>query len=246
VTHLHLLFKNKNIKTAIINLTPYKIMNKSNLSKNPINIIISGASSIGKSKFVNILINKSCVHYTHNTPTSGIDIQPYVSQTNQNCVFWDLSGKERYNHIVENYFHRGDIILIGFNNNSIESIENFNSWISIVQNNNLEKFIGIINLSHNLPTIPQKIKKICDENNFKCYNTHWQNVEMTLTEILTDFDHEHLQIHKNNDPPLNDFQEPLLNPHPDSPLYEHSYQKHPPKNITTFLTIIKNLFCINQ
>ena len=191
-------------KTSNININE----NKNIL--NTINCTLLGNSTVGKTTFINYLLNKEIME---TLPTIGICQTIFIAEVFNEEIYiklTDTAGQEKYNAIPLTQYKNSDGILLFFDVTNKDSFNKINNWIENI------KSIGDINRHYELFLIANKIdqadkriifkkeaKELADKYNikyFECSSLNGINVyelfnEITLMayEKYNDNDKQHLK-----------------------------------------------------
>jgi len=115
-----------------------------------INCLLLGNSSVGKTSFVNSLMNKDIIQAE---PTARVSENIFLAEIFDEKIFFyinDISGQEK--DIQKSYFKNSDGILLFFDVTNEESFNQINSWISLIEVNK-----GNLNYNYELLLIGNKI-----------------------------------------------------------------------------------------
>ena len=102
--------------------------------KKTVKIIVSGDGGVGKTLFLNRLVNDS---FEDNSElTRGVDFYSksiYVNGTEFNFIMWDFAGQTRFKTLLNDFVEGSLAAFILFDLTRINSIENVNDWIVTLQ-----------------------------------------------------------------------------------------------------------------
>ena len=193
------LIENKNKKDDdIINNVKFKkklddmIVNKIKDNINTINCTLLGNSTVGKTTFINYLLEKEVMA---TLPTIGVANTIFIAEVFNEKIYFkinDTAGQEKYNCIPFRQYNNSDGILLFFDVTNKKSFEKIKLWIDSI------KTIGEINKHFELFLIGNKIdlknrevtkkeaKELADQYNikyFECSNLYGINVYELFNEI---------------------------------------------------------------
>jgi GTP-binding nuclear protein Ran len=132
-------------------------------------VILAGDSNVGKSFYVNTLLNT--YPFGGPKPTIGVEVHP-VNKFNTIFNIWDLAGDEKNSGLIEGYYIGADCAIVMFdckNQTSKESVEK--KWIPEIKNYIADVPIVIVGTNSDVPSqinlsyisINNKKKYNCDE-----------------------------------------------------------------------------------
>ncbi|NHJ20239.1 MAG: GTP-binding protein [Candidatus Lokiarchaeota archaeon] len=101
-----------------------------------VKIIVSGDGGVGKTSFLNRLVNNSFDDFSE--LTKGVDFYSkriFVNGTEFNFIMWDFAGQDRFKTLLNDFVEGSLAAFILFDLSRINTIENVYEWII-----NLESF----------------------------------------------------------------------------------------------------------
>jgi small GTP-binding protein len=101
-----------------------------------VKIIVSGDGGVGKTSFLNRLVNNSFDDYSE--LTKGVDFYSkriFINGTEFNFIMWDFAGQNRFKTLLNDFVGGSLAAFILFDLTRINTIENVYEWII-----NLESF----------------------------------------------------------------------------------------------------------
>lgn len=101
-----------------------------------VKIIVSGDGGVGKTSFLNRLVNNSFNDFSE--LTKGVDFYSkriFVNGTEFNFIMWDFAGQDRFKTLLNDFVEGSLAAFILFDLSRINTIENVYEWII-----NLESF----------------------------------------------------------------------------------------------------------
>ena len=149
--------KKMNKDDDIINNVKYKIQlkdintNENNDFFNTINCTLLGNSTVGKTTFINYLLNKE---QNGTLATIGISKSSFLAEVCNEYIYFrliDTAGQERYNAVPFSQYKNSDGILLFYDVTNEESFKKIHNWIDSI------KSIGEINKQYTLFLIANKI-----------------------------------------------------------------------------------------
>jgi small GTP-binding protein len=98
--------------------------------KKTVKVIVSGDGGVGKTSFLNRLVNDS---FNDNSElTRGVDFYSksiYVNGTEFNFIMWDFAGQTQFKSLLNNFVEGSLAAFILFDLTRISTIENVHDWI---------------------------------------------------------------------------------------------------------------------
>jgi small GTP-binding protein len=98
--------------------------------KKTVKVIVSGDGGVGKTSFLNRLVND---RFSDNSElTRGIDFYSkniYVNGTEFNFIMWDFAGQNQFKTLLNGFVEGSLAALILFDLTRINTIENLHDWI---------------------------------------------------------------------------------------------------------------------
>jgi len=98
--------------------------------KKTVKVIVSGDGGVGKTSFLNRLVND---RFSDNSElTRGIDFYSkniYVNGTEFNFIMWDFAGQKQFKTLLNDFVEGSLAALILFDLTRINTIENLHDWI---------------------------------------------------------------------------------------------------------------------
>ena len=167
------------------------------MEKRRIQCGIIGNAYVGKTTFAQTL-RKDPIGFTKTYhPTIGVDFvssKLEIDKIPYNITMWDLTGGERFRSIITTYFKSIKIALICFSFDNLESINNLDYWINLIEEQNDDSYIVLIGMkkdkisSYNYvgDDVIENIKK---KYNYKLYsvnNYNYQLISSIMQEIIRD------------------------------------------------------------
>ncbi|NVM43449.1 MAG: GTP-binding protein [Candidatus Lokiarchaeota archaeon] len=98
--------------------------------KKTIKVIVSGDGGVGKTSFLNRLVNDSFDDYS--ALTKGVDFYSksiFVNGTEFNFIMWDFAGQDRFKTLLNDFVEGSLAAFILFDLSRINTIENVHDWI---------------------------------------------------------------------------------------------------------------------
>jgi len=98
--------------------------------KKTVKVIVSGDGGVGKTSFLNRLVNDS---FEDNSElTRGVDFYSksiYINGTEFNFIMWDFAGQTQFKTLLNDFVEGSLAAFILFDLTRINTIENVNDWI---------------------------------------------------------------------------------------------------------------------
>jgi len=99
-------------------------------------IIIIGDSGVGKTSILGRLVENGFIE--RQMPTMGVDFKKKIvtcpDQNKINCIFWDVSGEERFSALVSSFYRSSDAVVYVYDVTNYQSFKNLDNWIQIFDN----------------------------------------------------------------------------------------------------------------
>ena len=98
--------------------------------KKTVKVIVSGDGGVGKTSFLNRLVNDR--FYYNSELTRGVDFYSkniYVNGTEFNFIMWDFAGQNQFKTLLNDFVEGSLAALILFDLTRINTIENMHDWI---------------------------------------------------------------------------------------------------------------------
>ena len=98
--------------------------------KKTVKVIVSGDGGVGKTSFLNRLVNDR--FYYNSELTRGVDFYSkniYVNGTEFNFILWDFAGQNQFKTLLNDFVEGSLAALILFDLTRINTIENVYDWI---------------------------------------------------------------------------------------------------------------------
>jgi len=98
--------------------------------KKTVKVIVSGDGGVGKTSFLNRLVNDR--FFDNSKLTRGIDFYSkniYVNGTEFNFIMWDFAGQNQFKTLLNDFVEGSLAALILFDLTRINTIENVYDWI---------------------------------------------------------------------------------------------------------------------
>ena len=98
--------------------------------KKTIKVIVSGDGGVGKTSFLNRLVNDSFDDYS--ALTKGVDFYSksiFVNGTEFNFIMWDFAGQDRFKTLLNDFVEGSLAAFILFDLSRINTIDNVHDWI---------------------------------------------------------------------------------------------------------------------
>jgi len=98
--------------------------------KKTVKVIVSGDGGVGKTSFLNRLVNDR--FFDNSKLTRGIDFYSkniYVNGTEFNFIMWDFAGQNQFKTLLNDFVEGSLAALILFDLTRINTIENIYDWI---------------------------------------------------------------------------------------------------------------------
>ncbi|MBY8987303.1 MAG: GTP-binding protein [Candidatus Lokiarchaeota archaeon] len=103
--------------------------------KKTVKVIVSGDGGVGKTSFLNRLVNDS---FDDNSKlTKGVDFYSksiFVNGTEFNFIMWDFAGQSQFKTLLNDFVEGSLAALILFDLTRINTIENVHDWIVTLEN----------------------------------------------------------------------------------------------------------------
>jgi Ras-related protein Rab-11A len=96
-------------------------------------LILVGDTNVGKSSFFNILKNEDTVF---TSSTVGVDFTSKIYHIKNNKIkitIWDTGGQEKYECIVRSYFRELSCVILMFDLTKIDSFNNLEKWLKLIE-----------------------------------------------------------------------------------------------------------------
>jgi small GTP-binding protein len=139
--------------------------------KKTIKVIVSGDGGVGKTSFLNRLVNDS---FNDNSAlTRGVDFYSksiFVNGTEFNFIMWDFAGQDQFKTLLNDFVEGSLAAFILFDLTRINTIENVHDWII-----NLETF-------GNIPII------LIGTKNDLIFPAESQTIDNFISEIQHEYD----------------------------------------------------------
>jgi small GTP-binding protein len=98
--------------------------------KKTVKVIVSGDGGVGKTSFLNRLVNDS---FNDNSElTRGVDFYSksiFVNGTEFNFIMWDFAGQNQFKTLLNDFVEGSLAAFILFDLTRVNTIENVNDWI---------------------------------------------------------------------------------------------------------------------
>ncbi|NVM18252.1 MAG: GTP-binding protein [Candidatus Lokiarchaeota archaeon] len=98
--------------------------------KKTVKVIVSGDGGVGKTSFLNRLVNDS---FEDNSElTRGVDFYSksiYINGTEFNFIMWDFAGQSQFKTLLNDFVEGSLAAFILFDLTRINTIENVNDWL---------------------------------------------------------------------------------------------------------------------
>ncbi len=98
--------------------------------KKTVKVIVSGDGGVGKTSFLNRLVNDS---FDDNSAlTKGVDFYSksiFVNETEFNFIMWDFAGQTQFKTLLNDFVEGSLAAFILFDLTRINTIENLHDWI---------------------------------------------------------------------------------------------------------------------
>jgi len=98
--------------------------------KKTVKVIVSGDGGVGKTSFLNRLVNDR--FFDNSKLTRGVDFYSkniYVNGTEFNFIMWDFAGQNQFKTLLSDFVEGSLAALILFDLTRINTIENVYDWI---------------------------------------------------------------------------------------------------------------------
>ena len=99
-----------------------------------IKLLIVGDSSVGKTNFISVFIEKE---FNQNyMTTTGIDLKTNSIEINNKKIkvqLWDTAGQEKYRAITKNLFLKVQGVLVVYDITNEDSFKNIKSWVDTIK-----------------------------------------------------------------------------------------------------------------
>jgi small GTP-binding protein len=98
--------------------------------KKTVKVIVSGEGGVGKTSFLNRLVNDSFDDYSE--LTKGVDFYSkkiYLNGTEYNFIMWDFAGQDQFKTLLSDFVEGSLAAFILFDITRINTIENLHDWI---------------------------------------------------------------------------------------------------------------------
>jgi small GTP-binding protein len=163
-------------------------------------IVIIGDKNTGKTTFIRNYLDYDIRYLSMTIALEYYFTEKYYSGCLVKINFCDISGDKSYYHISKNYLYNADGIIMIYDVNKKESIENLYIWKKFLLENNKEianKILVIGNCNNKYMTNDSSIKnidnKIIDD---KIYNLFADKPNIDIEEYRIDFYNEKKTIKK--------------------------------------------------
>jgi len=96
-------------------------------------LILVGDTNVGKSSFFNILKNEDTVF---TSSTVGVDFTSKIYHIKNNKIkitIWDTGGQEKFECIVRSYFRELSCVILMFDLTKIDSFNNLEKWLKLIE-----------------------------------------------------------------------------------------------------------------
>ena len=96
-------------------------------------LILVGDTNVGKSSFFNILKNEDTVF---TSSTVGVDFTSkiyYIKNNKIKITIWDTGGQEKFECIVRSYFRELSCVILMFDLTKIDSFNNLEKWLKLIE-----------------------------------------------------------------------------------------------------------------
>jgi small GTP-binding protein len=167
------------------------------MEKRRIQCGIIGNAYVGKTTFAQTLRKDPIGFAKTYHPTIGVDFvssQLEIDKILYNVTMWDLTGGERFRSIITTYFKSIKIALVCFSYDNIESINNLDYWINLIEEQNDDSYIVLIGMKKDRISsikyvgddIIEKLKKTYTYKLYSVDNYNYQLVSSIMQEIIRD------------------------------------------------------------
>jgi small GTP-binding protein len=160
-------------------------------------ILIIGDTNTGKTTFIRNYLDYDIRYLSMTIALEYYYLEKYYSGSLIKINFCDISGDKGYYHISKNYLYNADGIIMIYDVNKIESLENLYLWKKFILENNKEIPNKILVVGNNNNKYTDNYKNL--DNNLvddKISNLFVENVDIQIEEYKIDFYNEKKTIKK--------------------------------------------------
>ncbi|KAL9643523.1 hypothetical protein ABK040_010137 [Willaertia magna] len=131
-------------------------------------VIVVGDSSVGKTCFLNKIINGNFAETF--MPTVGVDLKVKFIEIDGKTIkiqIWDTAGQERYRNLTRSYYRGSDGIILMYDITQEKTFNNLNIWMKEVKKNVGEENIFILgnktDLEYSRQVKLEQAKQFCEQ-----------------------------------------------------------------------------------
>lgn len=128
----------------------------------PVKIVMVGDCQVGKTTLLSAYNTFMLHELPSYSPTCGVNykmIKSRLSHTKFDLHFWDISGDPIHKHVITNYLHKLDILIVVFSLHNRKSFHNVVRWYNLIKSKAVNEFqVYVVATSHpnELPDVHEK------------------------------------------------------------------------------------------